>query len=66
MSANNQLVVSCKNLVWTIKNIDVDGCGGFPVGDEYPDLESAIRAAEDYMRYEEVEYGYRVILPKTK
>ena len=64
MSANNRLIIYKENLIWKIKNIDVDGAGGYLVMDEYQSLEDAIRAADEYMVDEEVEYGYRIILPK--
>lgn len=64
MSANNQLVVyQPEPLVWAVKEIDVDTGGkNCDVGDEYPDLENAIRAANEYMEENEVEYGLRINL----
>ena len=63
MSANNELIIYKDELVWKVKNIDVDvGGGGFFVLDEYQSLEDAIKAVHDYLKEEEVEYGYRVLL----
>jgi len=64
MSANNELIIYKDELVWKVKNIDVDVGGVFFVLDEYQSLEDAIKAVQEYMKEEEndyVEYSYRII-----
>lgn len=64
MSANNQLIIYRKDLEWCVKNSDVDTRGFNMVAEGLASLEDAIRIAEKYMAEEEVEYGYRIILPQ--
>lgn len=60
MSADNQLVIYKKELVWKIKNINFSG-GCYEIGDEYQSLEDAVKFANEYIEENEVEYGLKII-----
>lgn len=66
MSANNELLISFseEKKKWIVRNVDVEGGGGFLVA-EARTLEGAIKKANEYMEEEEVEYGLRII-PRLK
>lgn len=67
MSANNQLIIKHdpdEVFAWRVDVKDVDTGHGYMVADSLASLEDAIRAADRYMEENEVEYGYRIILPK--
>jgi len=59
MSANNYLLITKKDSIYAIKNVDADGCGEFSIGTAST-LEEAIKKANIYMQTEEVEYGLEI------
>lgn len=66
MSANNQLKIykSEKEMAWVIREIDVDTRQSYSSfkNQVFIDLEEAIKAANEYMKENEVEYGLDIKL----
>ena len=62
MSANNEIIIY-KNKEWEIKEVDLNTGHMYSHSfNSYATLEDAIRAVEEYMKDNEVEYNYRVEL----
>ena len=60
MSANNYLLITKKDSIFAIKNVDADGCGEFSIGTATT-LEEAIKKANAWMACgNEVEYGLEI------
>ena len=61
MSANNYLLIEKIDGKYRLSDIDADGSGGFFISDDlFDSLEEAVKAANEYMKTEPVEYGLRI------